>query len=105
MKSPARRRAFTLIELLVVIAIIALLIAMLLPALGRARKGARLTISLSNLRQILAATATYTTDNKGKQPFKLVGANRGEVNYTTNPPRGACTWSYGGKNCDKYGLG
>src|SRR5690606_26351009 len=55
-------RAFTLIELLVVIAIIALLIGILLPALGEARKTARTVLCMANMQQMGVATQSYAAD-------------------------------------------
>ncbi len=96
---PLRRsalKAFTLIELLVVIAIIALLIAILLPALGQARKLAWRAVSLSNMQQLNIASAGYRDDNKGFMPVTLSTAF-GRTNSV-----GWCTWSFGGNDPDPY---
>jgi len=61
-----RKNAFTLIELLVVIAIIALLIGILLPALGQAQRSAKNVLSQSNMRSLNTGAANYATDNQDR---------------------------------------
>ncbi|QNN21928.1 prepilin-type N-terminal cleavage/methylation domain-containing protein [Planctomycetales bacterium ZRK34] len=65
-----RRLGFTLIELLVVVAIIALLIAILLPSLSKARDTAKLVACGSNQRQIVTAMMIYGHDNHNMFPFQ-----------------------------------
>jgi len=75
---------FTLIELLVVVAIIALLVAILLPALERARDAAKRVVCLSNLRQLHIAAFTYTSDYKGDFPYRGRNSDAGPHTWNRN---------------------
>ena len=70
------QRGFTLIELLVVIAIIALLLAILMPALQRVKQQARGVVCQSNLKQWGTIWAMYTDDNNGKFPRRTSSSGR-----------------------------
>jgi prepilin-type N-terminal cleavage/methylation domain-containing protein len=83
-----RRKGFTLVELLVVIGIIALLIAILMPALQRARDQANRTACMSNVHQLTTAYLQYATEHK----FKIVSSNTG------NPPEQYGYWIGAGNN-------
>jgi prepilin-type N-terminal cleavage/methylation domain-containing protein len=65
----ARRCGFTLVELLVVVGIIAILLAILLPSLSKARKQAQTAACLSNQRQLVAACIQYANEHNGLLPF------------------------------------
>lgn len=64
-ENPNMKRRFTLIELLTVVAIIAILISILLPALGHARENAKRAVCTSNLRQLSLAEVMYMKDHDG----------------------------------------
>ncbi len=71
----SKRKGFTLIELLVVIAIIALLMAILMPALNRVKKQAKATACQSNVRQWGLIFRLYANDNEGKLPQSITGGS------------------------------
>jgi len=68
-----QRSAFTLIELLVVISVIAILVALLLPALGRAKEAARISLCGSNLHQLALGALLYVEDYDGHVPTYPIG--------------------------------
>jgi prepilin-type N-terminal cleavage/methylation domain-containing protein/prepilin-type processing-associated H-X9-DG protein len=91
LRKSARRDGFTLLELLVVIAIIAILAALLLPALTKAKEQGQGVQCLSNQKQMALAWKLYVDDNKTQFPANVnVG---GEVEDTGNPPYPA--WCFG----------
>jgi prepilin-type N-terminal cleavage/methylation domain-containing protein len=74
-----RRAGFTLIELLVVISIVSLLVAILLPALAKARESTRTVQCGTNLRQLMVAYFVYLADNKDRIPNHIGPGTRPDV--------------------------
>ena len=89
--SSARWRGFTLIELLVVIAIIAILSAILLPALSKARARAEGIACLSNPRQMILAWQLYANDHDSLLPYNL-GMNASSFRTNLNWVNNVMTW-------------
>lgn len=73
----ALRGGFTLIELLVVVAVIALLISILLPALGKAREQGKAAVCKSNLHQLALSTTYYAQENADRLPYIVGDKNQG----------------------------
>jgi len=111
------KTSFTLIELLVVVAIIAVLVAVLLPALTLAREQAKTALCASNLHQLGIAVTTYASQANGYVPFcdgesveewqlrspymadfqRLAGLDRRDIFYCPTSPRAAAIdWNWEG---------
>lgn len=95
-RQPSRRGGFTLIELLVVISIIAVLMALILPAVHAAREAARRTECLSKIRNVALATVNFSSGRGGGLPYldeggynwpvSLLGyLDKGDITSSANP--------------------
>lgn len=115
MRRCRNRSGFTLIEVLVVVAIIALLVAILMPSLARARAQTRMVLCQTNLKQLGNAFAVYTAENKGALPGSradeeadwLGGDNKPHTGFgyrgdRGRQPEGGTIWKYMGKQKFAY---
>jgi len=95
-------KGFTIIELLVVISIIALLVGILLPAIGKARDSARVNVSKNNLRQVGTALKTYASDWSDRQ-ITYCRDNLGQYNGNPQDYNNAL-YPGGGPGMDKHPI-
>jgi prepilin-type N-terminal cleavage/methylation domain-containing protein len=104
------RRAFTLVELLVVIGIIGLLVAILMPALNRARESARRIQCVNNTRELTMAWLMYANDNRGhicssnSQPTPPRDPMLGFALAGIQPPYSHGFWSWIGAGLDSRNI-
>ena len=96
---PGRHSPFTLIELLVVVAIIAILAALLLPVLGRARETARRAVCMSNQRQVSLVLLNYADEHDGLYPDRRTNWP-GSLYYNSSMP--VQDWAYGCGGVDAW---